>query len=97
MDVNRSGNDTCLVLPAILNLTESEELLQTLRELNAGEGAYMIDASALTRISTPNLQILLAAIKENARASINAPSLQFLTAIADLGLSEHFDKRIVLE
>ena len=97
MEVNRSEKPIKIVLPSVLGLTETEDLLATVRELNAGGEPYVIDGSSVTRVGTPSLQILMAAIREKSGVHLTAPSLQFLAAIDDVGLTTFFEERIVLE
>ncbi|GLH81196.1 hypothetical protein SSBR45G_61050 [Bradyrhizobium sp. SSBR45G] len=81
-------------LPQMLDLTQATQLREEMiRIVNAG--SVVLDASGVERMSTPCVQILLAAAR-GARAAnksfkIKQASELFRTAIADLGLRHEFD------
>ena len=82
-------------LPQTLDLTQAERLRGDLTGL-LGSGAVLLDAAAVERMSTPCLQVLLAAGLAAEAAShpiqiVNA-SDAFRTAVADLGLQSYFTK-----
>jgi chemotaxis protein CheX len=88
---SRSDEPHCL--PQILDLTQAQSLQQSLMALLAG-GAVVLDASAVERMSTPCMQVLLAAgrVAEAANSPfqiVNASDV-FLAAVADLGLQRQF-------
>jgi chemotaxis protein CheX len=79
-----------LILPPSLDLTEAEGLCQALRD-RLHEGALLLDASMVERISTPCLQVLAAAaasaMRRGAEFRLRHASTAFSAAIADLGLT----------
>lgn len=97
MDVNRTENPPRAILAPILDLGEADDLLATLRGLHAAPEPYVVDGSAVTRVATPCLQILLGALKSRDGINLVAPSLVLLETIDELGLTPHFEERIVLE
>ncbi len=97
MEVNRAEKPVRMMLPSVLDLGEADDLLATLRELQSAPDPYAIDGSAVTRLATPCLQILLSAIKGREAVNLVGPSLTLLETIEDLGLTAQFEERIVLE
>lgn len=97
MQIDRNDKSTRLVLPSVLGLGESDDLLSALRSLHEDEGSYAIDASAVVRINTPCLQVLLSALSSKKGVTLAAPSLPLLAIIEDLGMTKYFEERIVLE
>ncbi len=91
----REAGDAVRVLPQILDLTEAKSLRDLVAALQ-GEGAVILDASAVDRMSTPCAQVLLAAGRTPGGAFkiINASDV-FRTALADLGLQPEFSKWMV--
>ncbi|MGA7804672.1 STAS domain-containing protein [Bradyrhizobium sp.] len=82
-------------LPQTLDLTQAAALRGDLTGL-LGSGVVLLDAAAVERMSTPCVQVLLAAGLAAEAASqpiriVNA-SDAFRTAVADLGLESHFIK-----
>ncbi|CAL75692.1 conserved hypothetical protein; putative anti-sigma factor antagonist [Bradyrhizobium sp. ORS 278] len=82
------------VLPQMLDLTQATQLRDEMIRL-AAAGDVLLDAAGVERMSTPCVQILLAAA-HGARAAnksfkITQPSELFRTAIADLGLRHEFE------
>jgi chemotaxis protein CheX len=82
-------------LPQTLDLTQAEALRGDLTGL-LGTGALLLDAAAVERMSTPCVQVLLAAGLAAEAAShpiqiVNA-SDAFRAAVADLGLQSRFSK-----
>ncbi|CCD96264.1 conserved hypothetical protein; putative Sulphate transporter/antisigma-factor antagonist STAS [Bradyrhizobium sp. ORS 375] len=81
-------------LPQMLDLTQAAQLRDEMIQL-ANAGDILLDASGVERMSTPCVQILLAAGR-GARAAnrsfrIMQASELFRTAIADLGLRNEFE------
>lgn len=80
-------------LPQILDLTEAHNLRDNMIRL-CGEPGILLDASGVERMSTPCVQVLLAAGRaaEVSRKSfkIVKASDVFRAAIADLGLQAEF-------
>jgi chemotaxis protein CheX len=80
-------------LPQILDLTEAQNLRDIMIRLS-GEQDILLDAGGVERMSTPCVQVLLAAgrgaeISRKSFKIVNASDV-FRTAIADLGLHAEF-------
>jgi chemotaxis protein CheX len=80
-------------LPQMLDLTQAQNLRDSMIRLS-GEHGVLLDASGVERMSTPCVQVLLAAGRG---AEISGKSFKivrasdaFRTAIADLGLHAEF-------
>ncbi|CCD97514.1 STAS domain-containing protein [Bradyrhizobium sp. STM 3809] len=82
------------VLPQMLDLTQAGKLRDEMIQL-ANAGDVLLDASGVERMSTPCVQILLAAGRGAQAASRSFRIVQaselFRTAIADLGLRNEFE------
>jgi chemotaxis protein CheX len=85
-------------LPAILDITKAQELRGHMVDRLNG-GAVLVDASAVDRVSTPCIQVLLAAARSAELAGtsfrIANASAALCTALADLGLQAVFKNRMV--
>jgi two-component system chemotaxis response regulator CheY len=79
-------SDPRLTLPAVLDLTAAENFLTSLRQQLQGDNPLRIDASQVETLTLPCIQILLAAIRDHGRISIEQPSIEFVNAFRDLGL-----------
>jgi chemotaxis protein CheX len=81
-------------LPQILDFTQAQNLRDTMAAL-LGDGALVLDASAVERMSTPCAQVLLATGRAAGSAGtsfeIRNASDVFRTALADLGLQTEFN------
>jgi anti-anti-sigma regulatory factor len=80
-------------LPQVLDLVQARELRDDMVRLLA-QGTLVLDAGAVERMSTPSLQVLLAAGRAADDAGggfqiVNA-SEGFRAAVADLGLEAEF-------
>lgn len=88
-----TDSSTAHVLPHSLDLTQARDLQQQMLALLDG-GAVVLDASAVERMSTPCMQVVLAAglAADAATLSfrIDSASDAFRVAVADLGLQQHF-------
>ena len=77
-------------LSPVLDITASEPLRDSLLEASASGRKVVIDASAVERLSTPCIQVILAAgrsFKEQGlEYSLFSPSETFVSAFDDLGL-----------
>jgi len=80
-----------LTLPQSLDLTQAQALRDTLTDL-ADHGAVALDASSVERMSTPCVQVLLAAGRASAPFKILNASDAFKSALVDLGLQQTFSK-----
>ncbi|MGJ5179360.1 STAS domain-containing protein [Bradyrhizobium oligotrophicum] len=82
------------VLSSMLDLTQAAHLRDEMVRI-AGRGGIVLDASGVERMSTPCVQILLAAARgaqaANKPFKITQASELFLTALAELGLQDEFD------
>ncbi len=83
-------------LPNILNLSIAEDLRETFVQQMIADTDLVLDASAVDTITTPCMQVIVAAgksLEENGNAlSILNSSPAFAAAIDDLGLTDLFDK-----
>jgi anti-anti-sigma regulatory factor len=83
---------TCAALPAVADLVQAGPLKAEIeRHLAAGVGLDL-DASAVQRISSPCLQVLVAGVAAFAKAggpslSISKPSAAFVETASALGLA----------
>ena len=87
-----NGSSGNLSLPAIADLLQAAPLKQELERALASGGGVVVDASAVQRISSPYLQVLLAGQNAFAKAggpslSITNPSAAFLETVSVLGLA----------
>ncbi len=88
--------DNTVLLPNILNLSISEDLRETFVQHLIADTDLILDASAVDTITTPCMQVIVAAgksLEDSGKAlSILNSSPAFTAAINDLGLSDLFDK-----
>jgi anti-anti-sigma regulatory factor len=82
-----------LALPQVLDLTAAQDLRDSMIRLSTEHG-ILLDASGVERMSTPCIQVLLAAgravdISGKSFKIVRASDV-FRTAIADLGLHAEF-------
>ena len=87
--------DDIVRLPAIADLTFSASLKAALVRAQAAGADMVVDASAVQRISTPCLQILVAASRDTLRLAgpklvLRDPSANFIETVAMLALEEAF-------
>jgi anti-anti-sigma regulatory factor len=80
-----------VILPAVADLTEAGPLKQRLEQALASGSGLTVDASAVQRISSPCLQVLVAGMAAFAKAggaslSISNPSEAFRETASVLGL-----------
>ncbi len=83
-----------IVLPACMDVVACGPIATTvLKQLNS-QTRIGIDASALERVSTPGVQLLMSAIKtaenDGKRLVVLWASPALMQAVNDLGLSQHF-------
>jgi chemotaxis protein CheX len=85
-------------LPAILDITKAQELRGHMVDRLNGS-AVLLDASAVDRVSTPCIQVLLAAAQSAELAGtsfrIANASAALWAALADLGLQAEFKNWMV--
>ncbi|HLT77053.1 MAG TPA: STAS domain-containing protein [Ferrovibrio sp.] len=88
--ITKTDDAVQLGLVASMDLRAAEPLLHTFHEALGHNGKIVIDASAVDRLSTPCVQILLSAAQHmeqhNIPFVIRSPSDAFVTAFDDLGL-----------
>lgn len=81
---------TPAVLPATLDLTAAEALREQLLDACSRPGDVPVDAAAVDTITSPCIQVLLAASRsltdQGRRMIVTDPSPSFDAAFADLGL-----------
>jgi two-component system chemotaxis response regulator CheY len=83
----QADSDMGLKLPAVLDLTAADALLETLRNRVVPHVPFRLDASDVETITLPCMQVILAARASNDLLTIENPSEPFVSAFADLGLS----------
>jgi anti-anti-sigma regulatory factor len=85
-------------LPQVLDLTRAQDLRETMAA-QLGDGSVLLDASAVERMSTPCVQVLLAVGRAADLAGspfqIIDASDAFRAALADLGLQAEFKNWMV--
>lgn len=88
--ITKSDDTTQLSLVASMDLRAAEPLLHSFHEIMAQGGKVVVDASAVDRLSTPCVQILLSAAQHMEQHGIpfviKSPSDAFVSAFDDLGL-----------
>ena len=94
----RDSDDAFNRLPQVLDLTQAQNLRDTMLA-RLSDGRLVLDASAVERMSTPCVQVLLATgraadLVGSAFQIVNASDV-FRTAIADLGLHAEFKNWMV--
>ena len=79
-----------LKLAATMDLRAAEPLLQSVQESLGMGGKVVVDAAAVDRLSTPCVQVLIAALQHMEQNGtpfvIKSPSDAFVSAFDDLGL-----------
>lgn len=82
-----------LQLPPILDVGAAKELLDAVRQRVNGGPHLRVDASAVTMLTLPCLQIMLAAARNHGQIGIRNPSSEFISAFEDLGIdwTQDFD------
>ena len=91
------ANEGSEPLPSSLDRLAAEALCHRLQDKVLAGQPVLLDGSAVDRVSTPCIQILVAALKgANARGipfKLDAPSQVLIEAITDLGLRQLFAGR----
>lgn len=87
----QDSSETLSALPADCGIAQAEALRDRLAPLRTMEAPVRLDASAVERISTACLQLLVALFRERAEAgyssALQTPSAPLAEAVAWLGLS----------
>jgi anti-anti-sigma regulatory factor len=83
----------CLALPAVADLVQAGPLKVQLEHYLAAGAGVRVDASAVQRISSPCLQVLVAGVTGFTKAggpslTISNPSAEFLETVTALGLTD---------
>lgn len=90
--------ETVNALPSVLDLTQAQSLRGAMVAA-LGDRSILLDASAVERMSTPCVQVMLAAGRAadlaNAPFQIARASEAFRAALDDLGLQAEFEKWMV--
>ena len=84
--MHNGADKSQLKLPAVLDLAAAESFMLMVRERLQAAAPPSFDASGVESLTSPCIQIILAARKSSDRLSINAPSAAFIAAFEDLGL-----------
>lgn len=96
MSSNATQTGKTIPLPSVLNLGVAESLREQFVEHSTQQTNLIIDASEVETITTPCIQVLLAAShamdETGGRFSVTAASESFETAFQDLGLNVIFNK-----
>ncbi len=81
--------DTTVVmkLKPVLDLAAAEEFLVDIRKQVDTADELHLDASDVRALTTPCVQIILAAVKANPGVAVVSPSAEFASVFADLGLT----------
>ena len=94
--ISKTDDATQLSLVASMDLRAADPLLHSFHEIMGQGGRVVIDASAVDRLSTPCVQILLSAVQHMEQHGmsfvIKSPSDAFVTAFDDLGLFSYLMK-----
>lgn len=94
--ISKTDDATQLNLVASMDLRAADPLLHSFHEIMGQGGRVVIDASAVDRLSTPCVQILLSAVQHMEQHDIpfviRSPSDAFVTAFDDLGLFSYLMK-----
>jgi two-component system chemotaxis response regulator CheY len=85
--MNGDANNAPVLLPEILDLAAAEGFLELMRQRVSDERPFCIDASAVETLTLPCVQIILAAMRDHGRNSIENPSIAFTSAFEDLGIN----------
>ena len=96
MGTTNTDTETEIILPVILNLGVAEELREEFLSAIVPQSNLNIDAGKVETITTPCLQVLIAAgqfvEQDGGTVRISNPSTPFTQSFQDLGLNDIFDK-----
>ena len=94
----RTRKNTAIKLDANLDIAHAGEMLESAKEWRVSDKPLQLNASAVERVSTAAIQILLALCVDRAadghETTIKSASDTLTTAIADLKLTPHFEEYI---
>ncbi|WP_417797870.1 STAS domain-containing protein [Terasakiella pusilla] len=95
-EIKVENDKAILALLPILDMSAADSLLDALRSCVSSYSHLVLDASVVERISTPCIQVLLAAAfkveKNGGRFSMKNVSPTFERGMRDLGLSDYLRK-----
>lgn len=91
--IQSDGDNVVIGLVSILDMSVADDLLSQLRESVAGHKNLSLNAQNVERLSTPCVQIMLAAATEienkGGRFTVENASKGFERSMRELGLSDH--------
>jgi len=94
--VSKVDDGMQLTLAATMDIRAAEPLLHSVQEVLASGSKVTVDASAVDRLSTPCVQVLISGIQQMEQSSIpfviKSPSDAFVSAFDDLGLFSYLMK-----
>lgn len=96
IQIERSDAGMKVVLSDVLDLGGADELMTALRDAQGSGQPYTIDGHGVSRISTPCLQLILAALRKGDSARLASPSDAMMDAVIDLGLLPHVSEKMDL-
>ncbi len=76
-----------LKLKPVLDLAAAEEFLVEIRKQADAADELLLDASDVRSVTTPCVQIVLAAVRANPGVAVVSPSPEFVSVFADLALT----------
>jgi two-component system chemotaxis response regulator CheY len=74
-------------LKPVMDMSVADEFLVEMRKLVDTSDELHLDASEVRTLTTPCIQIILAAVRANHGVAVTSPSPEFADAFADLGLT----------
>lgn len=96
LPLSSEDGNTLLKLPAVMDIRAAEPLLTSLQEALGRGARLVIDATAVDRLSTPCVQVLIGAAQQmeqsNIAFTIKNPSDAFVSGFDDLGLFSYLMK-----
>jgi len=84
--MNGNTADLPLQLPPTLDVGAAKEFLDAVRRRANGGARLRVDASAVTMLTLPCVQILLAAARSHGQIAVRNPSNEFINAFEDLSI-----------
>lgn len=89
-------NNSCLVLPEVMDISAAEGIKNLFLGSLSGEGDIVIDASKVEKFTSPAIQLLVALEKSlegvERNIVINNPSETFQNSCKILGITEQYNK-----
>lgn len=88
-----SESDSCFKLPSVLDINYAPTFYENLKEFLNLDSEICLEASEVSRLTTPCIQILLSFFEtlksRGANVKVLNPSESFCKSITDLGLGQH--------